>query len=252
MSSKNVFVIVLCVAALVALAFAWPHLAAMQRKPRVGDWVPAEDPGTAVTVTQSGVRFQAAIGRDHFAFDLFDANGAGMTGVDAFVYAERDGVLGEKGEDVQGRANVSMASPQSRWGMASGTGYRSGGHLCARFTFDDGFVAKVAAGPPIDLQPGVETDWRTLAIVWDLGVLVEWKQTKEHLLVRRSGLPGGPTPAWAGGTFAVNEKACQFVEDTQVARMFRTRVPELGPGECNVTVKVVARDDGVAVDVLAK
>lgn len=252
MKGKQILLWALTVACLVALLLAWPTIAGMARKPRVGDWVPNEDPGTLLIVRQEGRSCTLALGQQHYSCDVACNGDAGAQTLQASIYAERDGELGEAGDRVQNRSKTTGHRPQHEMSIAGGGGYLGEGHLLVEVGFSDGASTKATVGPPIDIGTGTQTGWKMLAVAWDLGVLIEWSQTKQHLLIRRNGLPGAVPPTWGNGQFRVGEQGCAFTEDTQIARLFRARVPELRDGVQNVTVTILAVDDEIFTTIAVK
>ncbi len=258
MKGKQLLQAMLLVAALVALVLAWPAIARSARKPRIGEWVPGEDPGTVLTVvmnetpTRSHRSYVLSLGSENFGLDISCPPPAGYTELRSRLYRESDGVLGETGEPYSSSITNTSPTPSATEQISGFGGFQTAGHLLAEVTFSDDLKVKAMVAPPMEIRRGAETDWAPLAVVWDLGVLIEWSQTKDHLLVRRSALTGHAAPVWNGGGFTVGGKGCQFTDDMQVARLFRARVPELRDGYQNVQLTIYVMDDGIRTDVTVR
>ncbi|MCA8964295.1 MAG: hypothetical protein H6838_02565 [Planctomycetes bacterium] len=255
MKGRQLLQALLLIAALVALVLAWPAIARTARKPRIADWVPTEDPGTVLTVIMAetaehpGRSYVLSIGATNFGIDVNCTPPTGYTQMRAKVYEESDGVLGDKDESFSSSLTDSASTPKANESTSGFGGFLPRGHLVTELDFSDDVKTKATVAPPMDIRRGAETDWTPLAIVWDQGVLLEWSQNTQHLMIRRSGLPGHAAPVWNGGGFWVGDKGCQFTEDTQIARLFRTRVPSMREGPQNVQIRIIAFDDGIQTDI---
>ena len=260
MKGRQVLQLLLVIGVLVALVLAWPKIAKTARNPRIGDWVPTEDPGTQLLVglvagQGAGRQYALAIGAVNFSCDInceLTGGSIGYGEVDVKVYGETDGELGDRGEPCAFTLKNTSPATSPTENIAGFAGYQPNGHLLVEILFSDSMKTKAMVGPPMNFQPGAETGWQPLAAIWDLGVLLEWSQTKEHLLIRRSGLPGQPAPTWSGGSFLVGDKGCQFTDDTQIARLFRARVPSHRKGDQNVNIIVTAEDEGITTIIRVK
>lgn len=243
-------------AAMVALAFAWPAIGAgwqPRGQERTGGWYPEDDPGTLLVLAHQGRVERYAFGAEHYCADLDCEPARGFLRFVAKRYVESDGRAGGDGEGGVGTFSRDAGNPESGAIATVGPGYRGGCQLDIRMQFGDGQSTRAILGPPLSPGAGASTPWQLLVALPELGVLLEWSQTPEHLLIRRSALPEVAPPAWAGASFRVREAACTFADGTQIARLFRARVPRLPDGDCNVQVQVAVDDAGaIRTDVVAR
>ncbi len=244
--NRRSVVVPLAVAAVAALWFLWPTISG-SRGPRpatrIDGWVPTEDPGTTLRVSSPGRVEFYALGADHHAVDAACGDQVRCTEIAGMVYREQDGTPGPNAEAPDASFENRPGEPTSSQTMDGQFGYRGGRSLRGKVTYDDGVVSEAIVGAPVQFVARGTTPWQLLAALPNFGVLLEWSQTEEHLLIRRSTLPGAAAPVWGHhGSVQVFDAACQFADDTQVAQLFRARVPQLRSGERNVQVFVDVGD----------
>src|SRR5262249_61875944 len=113
--------LVLPVAAVAGLAFAWPSLAAKRRVPRLDDWCPESDAGVLLQVHSAGHREAVGQGARHWFLDFAAEDGDGCRRLDSRSYVEKDGVPGCDGEWVKSVGNMVAPKPLTSQSL-SGSG----------------------------------------------------------------------------------------------------------------------------------
>jgi hypothetical protein len=247
MNGRNQLRLLGAVAAFVGLVVAWPHLAATARNPVIGTWDPALDPGTRLELRLGASVETYAIGLDHNLLDVRSTGPNGYLGAWSCAYRETDGTLGHEGEPKVGEHDSNFGAPDLATHFALTGGYRDNGHVWSLLRHQDGAESKVTIGPPIDLTPGTTSDWRPLAIVWHLGVLLEWRTTADNVQIRRSVVPGASTaPKFGGGLLQTGGARGSFGSkgDRDIAGTARSRGTGVTQAATRTAVHVSTDGDG--------
>ncbi len=252
MKGTHIWKILLALAALAALVLSWATIARSARNPVMGDWVPDEDPGTILVLAHDGRTERFAFGPHNHQLQVH-SRAEGYTRIQGYVRTTREGVLPPDDMPI-GIQDLTFGSPLTTTDSVLAGGFEGPNHWLVVLQLDGGKATKVTLAPPIDVRRGTATSWQPLAALHSLGVVVEWQQTQDELLVRIQAAPGAPPLKWHQGLLQVLEVRCQFATDGdhQVARVPLASVPSLADGPRNVVVDLSVGDDGLQGDVRVK